>query len=77
MGFPKTRSTVLGVRIVGIIVLGGLYWGTLTSGNYHMLFRVDKFIGSFGYRSTSKWISDSDLGVRLIITTGLLMWLKQ
>ena len=36
-GFPKIRGTILGVPIIKSIVFGGLYWGPLILGNYHML----------------------------------------
>ena len=28
-GFPKIRSSIMGVPIIRIIVFGGLYWGPL------------------------------------------------
>ena len=36
MGFPKIRSTLLGVPIIRTIVYWGLHWGPLILGNYHM-----------------------------------------
>ena len=35
-GFPKIRGTILGVRIIRIIIYWGLYWGPLILGNYHI-----------------------------------------
>ena len=35
-GFPKIGGTLLGVTIIRIIVFGGLYWGPLILGNYHV-----------------------------------------
>ena len=35
-GFPKIWRTFLGVPIIRIIVFGGLYYGLLIFGNYHM-----------------------------------------
>ena len=37
-GFPKIRSTLLGVPIVRTIIYWGLYWGPLILGNYHVVF---------------------------------------
>ena len=34
-GFPKIRGTAFGGPIMRTIVYWGLYWGTLTLGNYH------------------------------------------
>ena len=34
--FPKIGGTLLGVPIKGILVLWGLHWGPLISGNYHI-----------------------------------------
>ena len=34
--FPKIRGTLLGVPIIRTIVFGGLYWGPLILGNYHL-----------------------------------------
>ena len=36
-GFPKIRGTFLGVPIIKTIEFGGLYWGPLILGNYHMM----------------------------------------
>ena len=36
-GFSKIRVTILGVPIIRIIVLWGLYWGPPILGNYHVL----------------------------------------
>ena len=36
-GFPKIRGTLLGVPIIGIIIFGGLYWGSHILGNYQMI----------------------------------------
>ena len=33
-GFPKIRGTLLGVPRIGIIISGGLYWGSHILGNY-------------------------------------------
>ena len=41
-GFPKIRGTRLGVLIMRIIIFGGLYWGPIILGNYHMRLRVSK-----------------------------------
>ena len=35
-GFPKIRGTLLGVPIIRTTVFGGLYWGPLILGNYHL-----------------------------------------
>ena len=32
----QIRGTFLGVPIIRIIVFGGLYWGPLILGNYHV-----------------------------------------
>ena len=34
-GFPKIRSTFLGVPIIRTIIFWGIYWGPLILGNYH------------------------------------------
>ena len=36
-GFPKIRGTLLGVPVIRIIIFGGLYWGPLILGNYHIV----------------------------------------
>ena len=36
-GFPEIRGTILGVPIIRTVVFWGLYWGSLTLGNYHIL----------------------------------------
>ena len=35
-GFPKSRGTLWGVPIIGIIIFVGLYWGPLILRNYYM-----------------------------------------
>ena len=37
--FLKIRDPFLGVPIIRIRVFGGLYWGSLILGNYHLGFR--------------------------------------
>ena len=40
---PKIRGTILGVPILRIILFGGLYWGPLILGNYH-IYKTSKFV---------------------------------
>ena len=40
--FPKIRGTFLGVPIIKTILFGGLYWGPLILGNYHIFFEVEE-----------------------------------
>ena len=35
-GFPNIRGTFLAVPIILVIVFGGLYWGPLILGKYHI-----------------------------------------
>ena len=36
MGVSKIRGTCLGAHIIGIVVFGGLCWGSLILGSYHI-----------------------------------------
>ena len=35
-GFPTIRGTILGVPLIRARVFGGIYWGPLILGNYHV-----------------------------------------
>ena len=39
--FPKIRGTIVGVPIIRTIVFGGLYWGPLILGNYHIYCSIE------------------------------------
>ena len=43
-GFPKLRGTFWGIPKTKAIVFGGLYWGTLILGHYHLLFTLTPYI---------------------------------
>ena len=40
VGFPKIRGSLLGVPTIRTIVFGGLYWGPLILGSYHVGYGV-------------------------------------
>ena len=41
-GFPKIRGTFWGVPIIRTTVYGGLYWGPVILGNYHIVRNTDQ-----------------------------------
>ena len=42
--FPKVMGTVLEVPMIRAIVYWGLYWGTLSLGNYHIYIYIQIYI---------------------------------
>ena len=64
-GFPKNRSTILGLPIIRTIVFWGLYWGPLFWGNYHVPQRIEGLGSDAVYLQAMLWALEAcPLGFR-------------
>ena len=60
-GFPKIRGTILGIPIIRTVIFGGLYWGSLILGKYH--------IHSLRPQRRQQWQKQEDLAYTLAAET--------